>query len=283
MTNRSFAGAFLGVLVVASWASSAKADRIDRLIRDLGYSNYKVRVQSAYALGRLKDKRAVPALVGALGDSEYAVRGTAAIALGLIRSPDAVDSLIRALSDEEEFVQAEAAKALGAIADKRAFEALMKTVEDRKSGWKVRLEGVRALGTLRDKRAITVLATLFEEEFDTGEFGDEIKRALRKMKSEIDVEAASRLLAKEDGDKNERARAAYLLGITADPRALDVLSTALGDKEVYVRFASARALIQLADVRAIPALSRALDRESHPRLRHYLYLALSELRRKTKN
>jgi len=97
-------------------ASEARADRIDDLTRSLLQdSSYKVRVQAALVLGKLKDKRAIPALSQALRDENATVRGTAAASLGLIGDPSARDALEGAAQDVDGFVKGQAQKALGML------------------------------------------------------------------------------------------------------------------------------------------------------------------------
>jgi hypothetical protein len=102
------------LLLTLAWPAQAGADRVDRLVRILKTSDsYKVRLQVVITLGKLKDRRAVPALIGALGDSNYTVRGVAATALGQIGDKRAVSHLKRlARSDRNSFVKSQAKKAL---------------------------------------------------------------------------------------------------------------------------------------------------------------------------
>jgi hypothetical protein len=105
--------AALGLLVLLL-AAPARADKVDDLIQVLGSDDsYKVRVQAALVLGKLKDKRAVPSLVKALVDENPTVRAVAAQALGAIGDDKAVSALKKAsISDESEFVRREAQQAI---------------------------------------------------------------------------------------------------------------------------------------------------------------------------
>jgi hypothetical protein len=105
---------FLLSLLLA--AGSARADRVDDLGRSLTTdSDWKVRMQAASVLGRLHDKRAVPALVRALSDGSEAVRGVAAGALGEIGDPSSGAALKRALRDPSELVRDQAQVALESL------------------------------------------------------------------------------------------------------------------------------------------------------------------------
>src|SRR3954465_5240763 len=92
-------------------SSIALADKIDDLTRALMQDpSYKVRVQAALVLGKLLDKRAVPALMQALKDENESVRGVAATSLGRIGDKGAANALLEATNDSSEFVRTQAKK-----------------------------------------------------------------------------------------------------------------------------------------------------------------------------
>ncbi len=85
------------VLAARGHAPSARIEDVEQSLgRD---RSYKVRVDAALVLGRLRQDRSVPALIGALRDGHPAVRATAARSLGLIGNPDARGPLTRAMQD----------------------------------------------------------------------------------------------------------------------------------------------------------------------------------------
>lgn len=99
-------------------AVRASADKIDDLTRTLMQDpSYKVRVQAALVLGKLGDRRAVPALIQGLRDENETVRGVAATSLGRIGDKSAANALMTAAtSDASEFVRSQAKKALELVA-----------------------------------------------------------------------------------------------------------------------------------------------------------------------
>src|SRR3954465_1066470 len=98
-------------------AAPAAADKIDDLTRALMTDpSYKVRVQAALVLGKLRDKRAVPSLMQALRDENESVRGVAATSLGQIGDKSAANALQQATNDPSEFVRNQAKKALETVA-----------------------------------------------------------------------------------------------------------------------------------------------------------------------
>jgi hypothetical protein len=109
----------LVVALVLLIASGLRADKVDDLTRALMQDpSYKVRVQAALILGKLMDKRAVPALIQALKDENESVRGVAATSLGRLGDHSAANALqIAATGDSSEFVRTQARKALDAFAN----------------------------------------------------------------------------------------------------------------------------------------------------------------------
>ncbi|HZS40209.1 MAG TPA: HEAT repeat domain-containing protein [Polyangia bacterium] len=105
------------ICALAGLFDGARADKIDDLTRALMQDpSYKVRVQAALVLGKLNDRRAVPALMQALKDENESVRGVAATSLGRIGDRSAANALLQATNDPSEFVRAQAKKALELVA-----------------------------------------------------------------------------------------------------------------------------------------------------------------------
>jgi hypothetical protein len=97
--------------------------RFDVLCRTLNDdANYKVRLQAAIVLGKLRDQRAVACLTEALSDTNHAVRAMAATSLGQIGDAHAIPAL-QALrkSDADPFVRSNVDKALGLLASGAAI------------------------------------------------------------------------------------------------------------------------------------------------------------------
>ena len=82
------------------------------LVRD---GDPRVRRRAALALGRVRSKAGVPALVAALPDKDPDVRAMAAFALGLIGDRSAESALEPLLTDASPRVRGRAAEALGLI------------------------------------------------------------------------------------------------------------------------------------------------------------------------
>jgi hypothetical protein len=93
-------------------ATPARADRVDDLSTVLvNDSSWRVRLQAAVVLGKLHDRRAVPALMRALADPVETVRGMSAEVLGNLGDQSAIAALDRARRDPSPFVRNAAASA----------------------------------------------------------------------------------------------------------------------------------------------------------------------------
>jgi hypothetical protein len=106
---------FLACLLVL--AEPAYADRVDDLSNALVNDNsWRVRLQAAVVLGRLRDRRGTSALIRALNDPVETVRGMAAQVLGELGDPSARAALDRAKRDPSPFVRSQATTAYNRLA-----------------------------------------------------------------------------------------------------------------------------------------------------------------------
>lgn len=112
--------------------------------RPLDY--WKVRAESALALGRIGDAKAVPQLAeAAFRDKDIYVRICAIRALGMLKSTDAVPRLMDMLEKTTiDRVANELVKTLGEIGDKRAFPILL-SVTQRNFSQEVRKNALLAI------------------------------------------------------------------------------------------------------------------------------------------
>jgi len=92
--------ALFSVSIPLTVVADARTDRLVDLLRNSG--NYRVRVQSAQSLGRIRDLATAPALISALDDQHPAVRAAAAQALGRLGARDALPQLRRLAADRSQ-------------------------------------------------------------------------------------------------------------------------------------------------------------------------------------
>lgn len=128
---------------------------LDQLIRDLTKGTGLTRAQAATELGKLRDRRAIAALIAALNDPNEGVRSNAAFALGEMGAVEAASHLARQLNDPEEWVRKSAAKALGMLKAAIAVPHLAKAIDD--PARIVRKNAIRSLGQIGSAEALKAL------------------------------------------------------------------------------------------------------------------------------
>jgi hypothetical protein len=96
-------GAFFMGLFKPNVMKLYRKNNVVGLIKAVSHKDTDVRLQSIHFIEKLKDARAVPALVAALRDAERRVRDAAVYALGEIGSKEAALPLIEFLKGESKF------------------------------------------------------------------------------------------------------------------------------------------------------------------------------------
>ncbi|MFI5363155.1 MAG: HEAT repeat domain-containing protein [Elusimicrobiota bacterium] len=193
----------LGVVLVlaALGVSSARAkEREKTLIADFESGKTEDRINLAPALGRMKDKKAVDALLGALNVRGASPRETAAIvdALGRAGDPRAVEGIAAAedylrsmtlqlgeLPAGLQVLRSKVLEALGRIGGEQAVAVLEEAVNDKDP--RVVEEAVRGLGRLQIKEAVPALQQL------ASSGGDMTQAVFEALASIGDKRAASTL------------------------------------------------------------------------------------------
>lgn len=105
------------LVVLLIFVSPARADRVDELCRSLTSDpSWRVRLQAAVVLGKLRDGRSVPSLLRALNDENETVRGLSAQVLGDLGDASAIAALENLKKrDASPFVRDKATAALGRL------------------------------------------------------------------------------------------------------------------------------------------------------------------------
>ncbi len=120
-----------------------------------------VRAAAATSLGRLKDTRALAALVLVLATETPGARMAAARALGALNDTSVVPLLLTRLSDKEALVGT--IDALGKLADTRAIGGLSTVASTASTPERLRLRALWALGSVGDDSAVNVLTGILVE------------------------------------------------------------------------------------------------------------------------
>jgi cyclophilin family peptidyl-prolyl cis-trans isomerase/HEAT repeat protein len=198
----------------------------------------------AFALQRLEDKRALPALLTLAKDENPYTRAFAVKGLAALKDRSALPVLLPLLSSGERNVLVETVRALGRIGDPSAAQPLLRIIADAAADPQVRLEAVGAIGGLHQP-----------------EVGDALLDVLADPNPAVRA-AALRSLAVFDRDNFMTV----LSGLDADPHwnVRATLATVLGTLPVDNALPRLEATMSDADQRVIPFAIAALVKIKAP-------------------
>ncbi len=231
----------------------------DRYLDILKNSNsWKQRAFAAEKLGHIGSVRSVPHLLSVVRDTrdeDEDVRATALRALGRIRDKRAIPFLIEALGYPETWLPPRIGEILVSIGEE-SIEHLIKGLKDYKSatsrGWAAEI-----LGWLEAKSAVP---QLLDALFDVSpEVRAKAAGALGKIGDDRAVNKLTELLI-SDPVPFVRVRIANALGEIGHPAVIDYLINVLKDPEWWVRVRAVEALEQLGD-KAVSGLLIALEED----------------------
>lgn len=162
-------------------------EAVTALVHALEDDKWYVREAAALALGQTDDQEiAAPALIKALtqiGDYHPYVRKAYVTALGQIKSKDAVPALIERLSDNEWYIRQAAAQALGETKSQKAVPALARALAD--SDQRVSKAATEALGKVGSPAVSQIIERLGVKKRETGFFGGASMVPIREESMEL--------------------------------------------------------------------------------------------------
>jgi cyclophilin family peptidyl-prolyl cis-trans isomerase/HEAT repeat protein len=202
----------------------------------------------AYALQRIEDPRALPALQQlAQGQGRY-TRAFAARGLGKLKHPSSTPILLGLLQREtkDEAIAVSAVRALAEIGEAEAAPALIEILTADGSSPNLRLETVTALGALRAKAALPMIQDLLTDDWPA------MRAAAIRASAQIDPDSFLLTLSGLESDPHWLGRAA--------------LAEALGTVPGSVAIERVRPMLDDQDQRVVPSAIDALTRLDAPDL-----------------
>lgn len=238
------------------------------------------RIEAAEGLGKLGSPEAVRALKkAALSDKFWAVQATAARQLGKVKTDAALAALLGCVKVEHPKARRGVADGLGEFKDERAAQALAKILDGDKSYY-VTMTAAVGLGKTRSKSAYDQLIKALERPSHLEAIRAGALAGLAELKDERALEVARSLTAY---GKPQRARESAVgtlakLGENKPETVVDTMIDLLDDPWLRVRQRATSALGSLKEPRAIPHLTRLVDRELDDRVVRDARIAIKAIR-----
>jgi aminopeptidase N len=233
---------------------------------------------AAQALAKLDDPASIEALVRTLSDEQqfWGVRAECAGALGKIRMPECFEGLKNARQTLHPKVRRAVLNALGDFHTAEAMDAI-KPFALHDSSYLVEGEAAHALGRTRQAGAFDILVDLLERPswFDVVRAG-----AIDGLAALRDDRAVPHLAARVRYGHPSRARRAAILALPKlawDRKVRETLEQQLEDPDPLLRIDTVRALGELGDAKARPALRDRFDSDLDPRVRRRIRETIRDL------
>ena len=227
----------------------------------------------AYALQRLEDARALPALLTLAKDQNAYTRAFAVKGLGTLKDAAALPVLMPLLTSGDRSVLIETVRALGRIGDRSAAEPLLRLVNAAATDPFVRLEAVGAIGSLDVPAVTDTLLDLLSDPSPA------IRGAALRSVATRDPENFMAVLSGLDPDTHWSVRAALatILGTLTVDAALPRLEPLLADADQRVIPFALAALVKLKAPKATAILFERLKADD-PIVRAAAATGLAELK-----
>jgi HEAT repeat protein len=213
----------------------------------------------AFALQRINDKRAAPALLSLLSGQGRYTRAFAARGLGGIGEQNAVKPLVALLAPEAKAGLELTVSSIRALAQLNAADAvvpLARLASDSATHPNVRLEAVAALGTIKSGEGLEFVQNLLVDEWVP------MRIAALQAVAAIDQESFLFVLSGMEPDRNWRVRAA--------------LARLLGGLPAEIGLDRLRGMLDDEDKRVIPDVLEAMARLQAPELEKVLLERLKD-------
>jgi cyclophilin family peptidyl-prolyl cis-trans isomerase/HEAT repeat protein len=195
----------------------------------------------AFALQRLEDRRALPALLTLAKDAHPYTRAFAVKGLAALKDRSAMPVLMPLMSSGERSVLIQTVRALGRIGDPAAAAPLLAIIRDAAADPQVRLEAVGAIGGIHQPEVADALLDVLADPSPA------VRAAALRSLAAFDQENFVAVLSGLDADPhwNVRAALATVLGTLPPENGLPRLEAMMNDADQRVIPFAIAALVKL--------------------------------------
>jgi HEAT repeat protein len=272
-------------------------DAVGPLIAALADPRIDVASGAASVLGKLGDRRAVPALIPLLAKNAGGSGIVAAEALGYLGDSESVGALIAAMNGDDSELQGGAARALGYIGDERAVSSLIEAMGSEDLSLRhIAIEALTGIGEgsipyltealLHSERGVRAgAAECFaqmgyspkteQERLSLLVANEEWLELARTGTSAVDI----LVHFTDDANEEVRAGAVAALGRVGGSRAVEVLGAILAADDAERRREAIAALAEMGPS-AVPDLLKLKDASAHPGQQEAIARIVDRLNRK---
>jgi HEAT repeat protein len=240
------------------------------LMEQLDSEDLEVRWSAVTALGRIKDRRATPALAKLLGEDEELTIPLIG-SLTSIGDPSAIDALFGLLGTPDAAVRKATVGALNALGPPEMVDRVIRLLSDPNPG--VREAGVRISGYFGYRQCMETLFSLCRDA------DENVRRAAVEHLPFLDSDRTPKLLSEalREDLPAVRAAAAAAMAHLKPSEAVPDLIRALNDEDPWVRYFAARSLDRHGASEAASALHRLAQEDKFQQVRIAAFEALSNI------
>lgn len=280
------------IWLVINWLLKEKYIRM--VLQSLKGADYDARFEAIRIIQNFKGPEAVASLLEAIKDPNPVIRSNAALALGKIKDKKVVSALIdTAKQDENKYVRAAAVQSLGEIGDVSTLEPLVAMLK-REYSERVRATIISVLKDYHEEKLINILVGFLNDEDSRvranttevlGELGDEkLKQKIFPLLNDPNNRVVAnavvtlypwasheerkmlndRIINMTKSDKEEdRASAYFIIGSIGDSNLFEYLKQGVSEISVMVRKQVAKALGNFANPFIIDPIMKLLGDEDY--------------------
>jgi len=238
------------VLLLKLLAKRGERSALPSLIAAAKDADESVRIAAFEGMGKLRDERAIPTLLGALAKTKGRELDAVKATINHIPGKAATDALVKAMPGAGPHLRVEIVRVLAARKDEAAAPALLEAAADKNAD--IRVAAFKALGGYAGEKALAPLVGLLVKAR-----GDDDRRAAKDAVLAVcgriedrERRAQPVLAALPKADVPARCSLLRVLARTGAEKALSALRAARRDANAQVQDAAVRGLADWPDARA---------------------------------